>query len=418
MLNKPVSIILLVILILGIALVSNVNYEGSLAALADSNSQPVAVVPINITNTQNVATPSPLQVMIDVNSSEYAAYEASDLSNVAFTYPNGTAIPSWLESGNSNSSTDTVYWLRVGSIPATSSTTIKMTFYPTTDNVLNNDTTGEAPTLSPSYGQYDDGAEVFVLYADLTRDLNGWLPYDYNGNFVPTRSISGVEMLDGVGAEATYLVSPTGLPPIPIEVEEGWNYNGNSYYAPKNTISMFGSSPFGTTTNVILQNRAVVLNNSVYASFQYDHDSPSSYLAQSITDTVVMSGSFVGGGNHDVVSFLTVSGTSAFAGYAIQSVNIDNFGSVLIPTVLNGQVPNPFANHALIISAYDGEVSIQYVKWVVARAFPPNGVAPSVVVGNLVVVPEFSSIIILPLFMMATLLTIVVCRRKHPLKLT
>ncbi|MGB9730125.1 MAG: hypothetical protein ACPL1B_09720, partial [Thermoprotei archaeon] len=59
-------------------------------------------LPIKIYNNQSVSTQSPYQQMIVVNSSLYSRYEASNLQNIEFFYPNGTIIPSWLEMGNSN----------------------------------------------------------------------------------------------------------------------------------------------------------------------------------------------------------------------------------------------------------------------------------------------------------------------------
>jgi photosystem II stability/assembly factor-like uncharacterized protein len=59
-------------------------------------------VPIEITNDQPVSTPSEYQQLILVNSSVYSEYEAPNLENVEFFYPNGTVIPSWLESNNVN----------------------------------------------------------------------------------------------------------------------------------------------------------------------------------------------------------------------------------------------------------------------------------------------------------------------------
>jgi hypothetical protein len=303
-----------------------------------------------------------------------------------------------------------VYWLKVDSIPAISSVTVFMDFYPITDNVLNSTTTGEAPTLSPQYGEYDNGLDVFVIYGDFTNSFDGWQAYEWNGNFVPLASPNGAELLNGYGGEGTYLTPPVELPPIPIEVEEGWDYNGG---ADTHAISVFGMSPFGTSAAVnygtyMNAGRGLILNNSIAVTFDYYEGY--TVLGQSITDSVVSTSSFTGGGSFNVISFLTVNGSWASAGYAIQDVGLDSFGSALVPTVASGQVPNPFNNRALIISGWDGgSASVQYVRWVIARALPPNGVAPSVTV---TAVPEFPSIIILPLFMMAALLIIIVYRRK------
>ena len=117
--------------------------------------------------------------MLRVDSAAYSAYEAPNLQNVEFFYGNGTLVPSWLESGNSYTASDTIYWLRVASVPAQSSLVIYMGFGPTAVNLLNSRTTGEAPQLSPVYGQYDDGAAVFRFYdnfAGTSYNSTKWNP--------------------------------------------------------------------------------------------------------------------------------------------------------------------------------------------------------------------------------------------------
>lgn len=123
----------------------------------------VAYAPITIMNTQLTPTPAPFQQMVQVNSITYSTHEASNLQNVEFFDSTGAVIPSWLESGASSSSTNTIYWLKIeGGIPAESSVTVYMGFTSPTTNLFNAQTTGEAPALSPSYGEYDDGGSVFT----------------------------------------------------------------------------------------------------------------------------------------------------------------------------------------------------------------------------------------------------------------
>ncbi len=359
---------------------------------AQNTIQPVAYVPITIANTQDVATPNPFQQMIVVNSALYAKYEASDLSNVAFSYNNGTIAPSWLASGNSNISTNTIYWVKLDSISAGSSTTVYMNFFPTTSNVLNSQTTGEAPELSPSRGQYDNGANVFIVYADFLRGLNGWQPFNLSGNFVPTSTSKGIELLDNGAPESTYVVSPVTLPAIPVLIEEGWDYNG---YADSHAISAFGSSPYGTTSTVIIDpvanTGAPVLSNSVCAFF--DYWTSTSALGETITNAQVGASSFSTVGSFSEVSFLTINGTWASYGYAPTNVNIAGFGWTPVAGAKSGTVPRPFSNSAFIISARDsGFSSYQYVRWVVVSALPPNGIMPSVQMGNVAptIVPSVS----------------------------
>lgn len=125
----------------------------------------VTDVPITITNNQPLPTAAPFQQMIRVDSALYSSYESPNLQNVEFFNIDGTVIPSWLESGNSNKALDTIYWLKlVDGIPADSSLTIYMGLATQGANLFDGNYVGEAPQLSATYGQFDNGANVFLLY--------------------------------------------------------------------------------------------------------------------------------------------------------------------------------------------------------------------------------------------------------------
>ena len=121
-----------------------------------------STAPITLSNTQGTATASPFQQMVTVPYSVYHGYAASNFQNVEFLYSNGTVIPSWLESYTYSS--NAIYWLKLGSIPADSSMTVYMGFTSNSSSLLNNVNDGEAPQLSSTYGEYDDGGNVFVAY--------------------------------------------------------------------------------------------------------------------------------------------------------------------------------------------------------------------------------------------------------------
>ena len=159
--------------------------SGSLTiCLAQSASTPLGIVyevPITLTNSQSVATPAPFQQMVTVNSALYSSIEASNLQNIEFYDSSGNIIPSWLESGNSVHSTNTVYWLRIAEgIPAYSSVTVYLGFASLSTNLFNARTTGEAPQLSAIYGEYDNGATVFTYYTNFvgTSLPSGWAAYN------------------------------------------------------------------------------------------------------------------------------------------------------------------------------------------------------------------------------------------------
>ena len=156
-----------------------VNFGGAIQPPPTSTPAGIVYsVPITLTNTQSVATQDPFQQMITVDSAAYSSYEASNLQNIEFYDSNGAVLPSWLESGNSNAANDTIYWLKLHSIPAYSQITIYMGFASLDANLLNSQTTGQAPRLSPTYGEYDNGANVFTSYQGFVSSTldppSGW----------------------------------------------------------------------------------------------------------------------------------------------------------------------------------------------------------------------------------------------------
>ncbi len=63
-------------------------------------------------------------------------------------------VPSRLESGNSNASTDTAYWLKLAEdAPANTSVTVYMGFLPMNEIASNCKTVNEAPQLSTYAGR-------------------------------------------------------------------------------------------------------------------------------------------------------------------------------------------------------------------------------------------------------------------------
>jgi hypothetical protein len=123
-----------------------------------------AVSKLTITNTQSSATSNPFQQMVNITSADNGWQLISNGNfgqNVEFFYSNGTVIPSWLES---YSSSNAIWWLKIAAIPAGSSETVYVGFAPTTTNLFNTVNDGEAPQLSPTYAEYDDGANVFNFY--------------------------------------------------------------------------------------------------------------------------------------------------------------------------------------------------------------------------------------------------------------
>jgi hypothetical protein len=201
--KKMITIIIASLFLLtGLPFLENAGINGNPSG---SNVDALYSVPIYINNVQNKPTPTPFNEMIVVNSNNYSSYENSNLSNVFFTYTNGSIVPSWLESGNLSTDTNSTYWLRINdSIAPSSKLEIKMNFLPIGEIAFNNYSTGEAPYFSSSYGLYDDGAHVFNMYDNFSgTTLKGSI-----WNLTASKT-SYITVDNGItfGGSGTYLVS-------------------------------------------------------------------------------------------------------------------------------------------------------------------------------------------------------------------
>jgi hypothetical protein len=119
--------------------------------------------PILLHNTVATATGT-YEQRLDLDSTKIPALNGN-WTNAKFYYANGTAIPAWIEGNATNTSTDTIVWLRLYNLGASSSETIRLRVYALTDFTLSaGGLMGEAPTLSGTYGKFDNGPKVFPQY--------------------------------------------------------------------------------------------------------------------------------------------------------------------------------------------------------------------------------------------------------------
>ena len=122
-------------------------------------------IPITVYNPTSSATASPFDQEVFLDTSLYSSLFSSNLQNVEFTY-NGNVIDSWYEGNYQNTQngidiTNAVFWLNLPQIGGGGSETVyAVVYYPST-NLFNGNTVGEAPQLSSSYAQYDNGGNVF-----------------------------------------------------------------------------------------------------------------------------------------------------------------------------------------------------------------------------------------------------------------
>ncbi len=347
---------------------------GSVGTLTTGPTLPTGIEyysQITVTNIQSTATPTPFQQMVNVSSSVYDGSYANltgtySFQNVEFFYQNGTVIPSWLESYTANHA---LFWLKLGSIPAFSSITVYMGFAPTTTNLFNKVNDGEAPQLSSTYGEYDDGENVFDIYI--------------NGN-TPLSDFNILSSITATQTTATYsngnkinIISLTGV----IYTREGilsYDYKSlpntgyiqySSFQAPSSSDSNgepsngLGNSPTASSINYF---DGDIASSTVYFGLQYVNNGAwgDNIVGTGTTSWQIDNFSYPG------PSISTVKGCGEAAGYNYCE-SADNY--------LDSS-SNLYAS--LYYADADGVNLDENINWWFTAGYPPNGVMPSVTFGS------------------------------------
>ena len=327
------------------------------------------IIPVSLYNTQTEPTSQPFQQMLVLNASKYSKYENYGLTNIMFAYQNGTVIPSWLESGNSNTSNNTVYWLKIKSIPAGRAITINMIFNQTLmaySNNFNTNTTGEAPQLSPTYAEYDDGVNIFTNY------------WNFAGTTLPSNIInSGIIYTQDNGLNATG-TNANGFMYANIDLGDGVGYSFSSYeilYSNTGTItgSGFINLPYdnhagyngigiqgypNNPDNLYLTNNTEMIHTAGYSQY----DGLSVYTTSIVSNSE--SQSLLNNSNPQTLSY-TASGLSNLYPSFIEAPMGAVAYSFLVPMI---------------------------VKYAFVSITPPNGVMPSAVLNATLITTSFKEV--------------------------
>lgn len=286
-----------------------------------------------------------------------SGYLASNLQNVNWQDGAGNILNSWLESGNTNSATTSVYWIKLpNSIPANSSVTIYLCFYATSVNNFNTSNTGEAPTLSGTYGQYDNGANVFSNY---------W-------NFAGTSLPSGWSAID-----ATVSVSNG----VTITTNTGYNWIGA--YTTVTTPNSSIIDTYAKTTSVNSNYGFDIATQGV--SFQNSAGGPPSAFYFGTGGSPISSPTANGanggtgiGGTMFILSAVVVSGAPVIQ--ANYSTQVTGTYSITTPTQIG--IGSSATNSA-------------FFQWLRTRLYPPSGVMPADSFGSVTVVSTYHKIILI-----------------------
>jgi hypothetical protein len=156
--------------------------SSSTTSSSTTSTSTTSIYYVVITLTPSSATSAPFQQNITISPSSYSGQcpalgstcVSSDLGNIRFyssmsgNVPSGP-LDSWLEgcpeTPCSPSSTQALFWVNLPSGESTPNTVIYMVFN-SLGTEFDGSVAGEAPQLSPSYAQYDNGPTVFNLFYD------------------------------------------------------------------------------------------------------------------------------------------------------------------------------------------------------------------------------------------------------------
>jgi len=291
---------------------------------------------ITLVNTQSQATPSNFQQFI------YTTLQYP--SGVRFWNPANGYFYAWLESLSSTN--QAAIWVNIpSSIPAGSTYRL----YMVQDSNLSFDGNywGEAPTLSSSYAQYDNGANIFTFYdnfAGTSLNTNKW-----NANSYGYYSVNNG--LTVKPAQETCSASPG-------EVTSTTTFGANTIF------DFYGTPAFSGG------------NGWAYGTYGYNPGD---------AGCITLYGDIVGDANTGTANTYIWAGTSTQATFtqtqgiytiiqtSSQVTAMFNYGSSVSTTSNIGSSSYPVGFYV-----GNGMSENAFIQWARIRAYPPNGVMPSV----------------------------------------
>ena len=326
-------------------LLQNFNLSNSIVSANDIILSNFSKFGLMLINTQSVATPSPFQQMISITNGDpfwtYIARNSNFGQNIEFTYSNGSVIPSWLESYTTNNAT---WWIKISGLSANANITIYIKIYSSSTNLFNNKTTGEAPQLSSTYAQYDDGANVFNFYSDFkgtSLNTNKWtvasLTYSVNnGLSVPANTGS---------CDQNGIASQTSFPSSVVD------FYGSFTGSEPNIACDYTGIGFGVANTTAHKNQiSIGTGNNFFGLYGTDLNSVSMPYSSGVAQEY------------------SVAGTSSEA-----------YGYINYANGVSSSISANLFNMPILITGQESDGVSMNINWILDRAYPPNGIMPSVV---------------------------------------
>ncbi|MHB8702289.1 MAG: archaellin/type IV pilin N-terminal domain-containing protein [Nitrososphaerales archaeon] len=346
-------------------------------------SGPSPYVPITITNSQTLATPAPFEQSMTINPSQYTSLEGTDIGNIRFfaTF-SGSAfsnpIDSWLESFSGSSSANTAlsatFWLNIAAgIGASSAITVYMVFEPTSTE-FDGSVAGEAPQLSPTYGVYDNGANVFTLYGG--GGATGWSAFTFVGGTWDTTK----GYLEQTSTTGNFGGGPTAL------IESTSFSNAGSYVL---------ESAFNYTTQAVARVGIIAVGTPVAGPDvqgyrfigQQSNNGPGFLSFLNDLKAWVVSNTYSGSVSTDyTMQVVDSAGTwsgALYPGFSTSSSPLTTLAST--PYVVSNNQGATTGYVGISASYYTGSAVVgnpMSIQWFRMRALPPNSVMPSQSLGT------------------------------------
>ena len=311
------------------------------------------------------------QLMLSFPASAYSSYLSGNLQNI-YVY-NGLgaySVNAWIEGNilneqqttNLNTAADVVIWIEdpsANDMSTSSSTNYCIGVGSTGTNFLANANAkiGEAPQLSGTYGQYDNGASVFQLYNDFKSSYSGW---NVNSGTTATASGGLALSLGGTPPAFGWLGASNAInqyPNLPFITE--------AYMEQTNAVDEigFGGSVTSTPASSTDQFNPAMLesDNSGVAAWYYGETSAwIAPIASGISQSTFYIWQLAATSSAQIGSLITTS-----------------YASPVITHTEAAEILSPF--YVTLGGGAAGATSLTY--WVRTRTYPPGGVMPTAIYG-------------------------------------
>ena len=229
-----------------------------------------------------------------------------------------------------------------------------MSFAPKGVNMFNGKTIGEAPQLSTTYAQYDDGANVFTNYWNFAGTS---LPSGFSSLASgSTYSVNNGLTLSSPATSGDYIhvfTTSQYAPSIEESYVSSWtNINDGEYDIAYTTVETASGGDAGYQT-----------------AYRFDNNANDNRIVKDIagTGTLITSASFTLPSSFILGGFWPATGNEGF------QINYANplFGTDTAITYANSNID-------LFIGSSATATISTIITWLRTRAYPPNGVMPSV----------------------------------------